>query len=187
MAVQSMRSVTYVHPGEQLSCQGCHERKLRSVGQSMNTPAALLRAPSKITPEAEGAGPFSYVRLVQPVLDAKCAGCHREKKAVTLSGEPDGGCGWTRSYANLADKYGFYYNSTNGSIARDGSRTIPGEFGAKGSKLMSYLEKSHYGVELTAKERRRITLWLDANCDFFGAYEDTKAQTAGRIVVPTLD
>ena len=29
MAVQSMRSGTYVHPGEHLSCQGCHEPKRR--------------------------------------------------------------------------------------------------------------------------------------------------------------
>ena len=29
MAVHSMRSATYVHPGEQLVCQGCHEDKWR--------------------------------------------------------------------------------------------------------------------------------------------------------------
>ena len=31
MAVQSMRSGTYVHPGEQLSCLGCHEDKWEAV------------------------------------------------------------------------------------------------------------------------------------------------------------
>ena len=29
LAVQSMRSGTYVHPGEALTCQGCHEPKHR--------------------------------------------------------------------------------------------------------------------------------------------------------------
>ena len=29
LAVQSMRSVTYVHPGERLTCLGCHESKWR--------------------------------------------------------------------------------------------------------------------------------------------------------------
>ncbi len=187
MAVQSMRSVTYVHAGEQLTCQGCHERKLRSVGQSPSTPKALSRPPSRITPEPEGSNPFSFVRLVQPVLDAKCVECHRDEEAIDLTGEPAGGFGWTRSYHNLAEKFGFYFDSTNGSIARDGSRTVPGEFGAKGSKLLGYLGEAHHGVRLTEEERRRITLWLDANSDFFGAYEDTQAQTAGKIVVPTLD
>lgn len=187
MAVQSMRSVTYVHPGEQLTCQGCHERKLRSVGQSLNTPKALLREPSNIRPEPEGSNPFSYVRLVQPVLDAKCVECHRQKEAVDLTGEPAGDFGWTRSYHNLAEKFGYYFDSTNGSIARDGSRTVPGGFGAKGALLLPYIRGEHYGVQLTEEERRRITLWLDANSDFFGAYEETQAQTAGKIVVPALD
>ena len=50
MAVQSMRSVTYLHPGEQLTCQGCHERKHRppSRPEMENLPLALRRPPSKI-------------------------------------------------------------------------------------------------------------------------------------------
>ena len=44
MAVQSMRSATYVHPGEQLSCLGCHEDKWKPVGGDDH--AAGLAAPA---------------------------------------------------------------------------------------------------------------------------------------------
>jgi len=37
------------------------------------------------------------------------------------------------------------------------------------------------------EERRRVIVWLDANSDFFGAYEDTLAQSRGELVKPTLD
>ena len=40
MAVQSMRSATYVHPGEQLTCQGCHERKHDPPNRSPQLPLA---------------------------------------------------------------------------------------------------------------------------------------------------
>ena len=42
MAVQSMRSATYVHPGEQLSCLGCHEDKWKPATTTA-TPLALRR------------------------------------------------------------------------------------------------------------------------------------------------
>ncbi len=40
MAVQSMRSVTYLHPGERLTCQGCHERKHRPPSSTMISTAS---------------------------------------------------------------------------------------------------------------------------------------------------
>ena len=48
MAVQSMRSGTYVHPGEQLTCQGCHEDKWTAIPLPETTPLAFRpgRAPS---------------------------------------------------------------------------------------------------------------------------------------------
>ena len=189
-AVQSMRSGTYVHPGEHLTCQGCHERKRRSPTLSADTPLALKRAPSKIQPDAEGSRPFSYVRLVQPVLDRNCVSCHQEKKALDLTGVVEGGNGWTRSYTNLAAKYGFYFHVTNGSIntgVHGGSRTIPGKFGARAAKLLEYMDDRHHGVKLSQDDYHRLTLWLDCNSEFYGAYEDTLAQSQGKIVWPSLD
>jgi hypothetical protein len=190
MAIQSMRSGTYVHPGERLACQGCHESKHRPPAPSQGTPLAFRRAPSRIAPDAEGSDPFSFVRLVQPVLDRHCAACHREKHAIDLTGKIEGGYGWTRSYANLAGKYGFYFHVQNGAIntgVHGGSRTTAGQFGARAAKLLKYLDEGHYGVELPAEDRHRITLWLDCNSEFYGSYENTRAQARGEIVPPTLN
>jgi len=189
MAIQSMRSVTYVHAGERLTCQGCHEPKRRPPAPGGPLPLALRREPSPLRPDAAGSNPFSYVRLVQPVLDRHCAPCHREKEAVDLSGEPKGKFGWTASYANLAEEFGFYFHVYNGSIktgVHGGTRTVPGAFGARAAKLMDYLGPDHYGVALPPDALRRITLWLDLNSEFYGAYEKTEAQARGEVVEPSL-
>ena len=190
MAVQSMRSATYVHPGERLTCQGCHESKHDSPSPTERVPLALQRAPSPIVPEVDGSNPFSYVRLVQPVLDRNCVACHQEKKALDLSGTLEPPHGWTRSYLSLAKDYGFYFEVFNGSIdagIHGGSRTVPGQFGAHAAKLTGYLDGSHYGVKLSPEDRHRITLWLDSNSEFFGAYEQTDRQSHGEAVRPSLE
>jgi len=190
MAVQSMRSGTYVHPGEQLTCLGCHESKHAASPEVQPVPIALRRAPSKITPDIEGSNPFSYVRLVQPALDRNCVSCHEEREAVDLSGTIEGEHGWTRSYASLAKDYGFYFAAGKGSIKlkeHGGSRTVPGRFGARASRLLAYLDDSHYGVDMPEEDFYRVALWLDCNSEFFGAYENTEAQSRGEIVVPWLD
>ncbi|HPD16902.1 MAG TPA: hypothetical protein PLE19_18295 [Planctomycetota bacterium] len=192
LAIQSMRSATYVHPGERLTCQGCHERKHRTnpVGGTSpsRVPLALRRAPSPIAPDIEGSNPFSYPRLVQPALDRNCVPCHTEKKALDLTGALDGP--FTRSYKNLAAKYGFYFDVSNGSIhrgARGGSRTTPGQFGAKAAPLMKYLTEAHHGVALSPEDFHRIALWLDCNSEFLGAYENAPAQARGELVRATLE
>ena len=190
MAIQSMRSGTYLHPGEQLTCLGCHEPKHRAAKQSTRIPLALQRPPSKIWPDVDGSNPFNYVRLVQPALDRNCVNCHQEKGTLDLRGVIEGDNGWTRSYNNLAEKYGFYFHVSNGSINQGihgGSRTTPGEFGAKAAALLSYMDERHYGVKLPDEDFHRLTLWLDCNCEFYGSYENTLAQAQGQIVQPTLD
>jgi len=187
MAVQSMRSVTYVHPGERLTCQGCHEPKHRPPRQSAQLPLALRRAPSKIQPDVDGSNPFNYPRLVQPVLDRNCVACHQKKKALDLTGALAGN--FTRSYNNLAAKYGFYFHVSNGSIrsgVHGGSRTIPGKFGARASGLLKYMDERHYGVRLSKEDFHRLTLWLDCNSEFLGAYENPAAQARGEVVHPSL-
>ena len=190
LAVQSMRSATYVHPGENLVCRGCHEPKRRLRKGVDVVPIALRRAPSKVQPDVDGSNPFNYVRLVQPVLDRACVPCHEEKSALDLGGAIAGGHGWSRSYTNLAAKYGFYFNVSNGSIndgVHGGSRTIAGAFGARASALLPYLDERHHGVRLSPEEYHRVTLWLDCNSEFFGSYENAAAQSRGEIVLPTLE
>ncbi|HUT33119.1 MAG TPA: discoidin domain-containing protein [Planctomycetota bacterium] len=192
LAIQSMRSVTYVHPGERLTCQGCHERKntTNPVGGASlpRVPLALRRGPSPIQPDVEGSNPFNYPRLVQPALDRACVACHREKKAVALDGAV--AVQFTQSYNALAAKYGFYFHVTNGSFnsgVHGGSRTVAGQFGAKAAPLMKYLTEAHHGVKLSPEDFHRITLWLDCNSEFLGAYEDAPAQARGLLVRPALE
>ena len=189
-AIQSMRSATYLHAGENLTCLGCHERKHRAGFRVASTPLALQRAPSEIQPDVEGSNPFNYQRLVQPVLDRHCVDCHHEKEALPLDGEPRGPHLWARSYENLAGDYGFYFNVSNGSIKdgiHGGSRSIPGAFGARASKLFDYLSGQHYDVTLPEEDAYRLALWLDCNSEFYGAYENTEAQSRGELVTPSLE
>jgi hypothetical protein len=180
MAVQSMRSDTYVHPGEHLSCTGCHESKWEAIPVTPN-PIAMQRPPSKIEPEVGGVEPVNFYRLVKPVFDAKCVACHQQQ------GGPD------MSYASFTKDLIFGFPGTqrdNYLVARyGGSRTVPGRFGAYESGLYKggYLDPSHYNVSLTAEEFRRISLWLDLNSNELGAYVEVEAQKRGELVWPMLD
>ena len=182
MAVQSMRSATYLHEGERLVCQGCHEPKHRSPQTMKLDLLALRRPPSRIKSDVDGSNPFSYPRLVQPVLDGKCVDCHAKHadKAPNLAKEPITNH-WYASYANLAPRYGFHdYGSP--------LRTTPGKFGAKASKLVEILQRGHYDVKLSPDELHRLVLWLDSATMFYGVYEKEggQQQLLGGIARPTL-
>ena len=184
LAIQSMRSSTYLKPGERLSCQGCHEPRT-SAPMAVNTkPIALQRPAQPLVPDVDGTNPFSYPRLVQPVLDAKCVSCHQPgKDAPRLDSEviADGAKIWFASYHSLAPDYGFWeYGNPH--------RTTPEKFGAKASKLYSLLTQDHYGVDLAEEELHRLTVWLDSCSIFYGVYEKEggEAQLRGEIVNPTL-
>jgi len=183
LAVQSMRSATYVHEGERLVCAGCHEPKHRSPQPGKTSLLALQRGPSRLKPDLDGSNPFSYPRLVQPVLDKYCAGCHAQHadKAPNLAREPITR-GWYASYANLVERYGFHDYG-------DAYRTTPGRFGAKASKLYDILQKGHYDVKLSVEEMHRLTLWLDCSSMFYGVYERKggQAQLRGEIARPLLE
>ena len=184
MAVQSMRSGTYVHPGEHLTCVGCHEDKWKAPNLRTK-PLAMQRPASKLEVEAGGAEPVNFHRLVRPVFENKCKSCHEKEDQ-----KPD------FSYASL-EPYAFYFHADGGSNhmswLHGGSRTIAGKFGAHWSRLYKdgYLSKSHYDVNLTKEELRRITLWLDTNSLEMPTFSlDKKVQEKarrGELVWPVLD
>jgi len=186
VAVQSMRSATYAKPGERLVCRGCHDRRHRAPAIPKTVPLALRKAPQRLTPDVDGSNPFSYPRLVQPVLDKKCLPCHVKHpgKAPDLRGNiaGKGRNVYFASYQSLARKYGFWNY-------HHGYRTTPGQFGARASKLYQMLGKGHNKVNLTPDELHRITLWLDCCSVFYGVYERDggQAQLAGKVVSPTLE
>ncbi len=189
LAVQSMRSGTQFQPGETHVCSGCHEPKSRSpLGVRPVAAAehgeyalrlAMRRPSSRLAPDVDGTNPFSYPRLVQPVLNQHCAECHAQHadKASRLDAElvraPQGGymnfaTTYYASYLSLAPKFGFYDYGHGGDR---GHRTTPGEFGARASKLYQLLSKDHYGVKLSPEEMHRLTVWPDSCSAFYGVYE----------------
>jgi len=196
-AIQSMKSNTYVHASEKLACQGCHEPKLRMSGAKTKiaVAAALKRPPSKIAPDVSGSYPLTFPRLVQPVIDKKCLPCHvksrkegKGKKAPNLSGTEFGRNGWSKAFETL-HKYGWGKSGGNGAIRRNGGCTsIAGKIGAKGSKLLPHLTgpKGHNDLKLTPEELYRITLWIDCNTNFYGAYLQTEKQARGGLVMPSV-
>jgi hypothetical protein len=167
-AVQVMRSLTYLQPGETATCIGCHEP--RQAAPAERPPAeALRRPPSTITPGPDGSRPMSYPLLVQPVLDRKCVECHNRSRPegnVVLSGEPEGH--YTVSYNALAPRVAYAAWGDHGGLA---APSRPGQFGARGSPLMKLLLNGHAAVQLTAEEIERLATWMDANALFYGTFD----------------
>jgi cytochrome c553 len=187
LAVQSMRSSFYLHDGETLSCQGCHEPRTSAPVQAASVPKAFLRSPSVLKPAHPDTNPFSYPRLVQPILDKHCVACHAEERAKGTANVPNLAKEpikrkWYASYNELVQKYGFYSYG-------EPLRTMPGKFGARASKLYPLLKEGHYDVTLSPEELQRIVLWLDCVSIFYGVYEKEggEAQLRGEIVYPTLE
>lgn len=200
LAVQNMRSATYVHRGERLVCQGCHEPRHRPVTATKRVTMALKREPSKIKQDVSGSWPVFYPELVQKqVIDKKCLPCHtKERKGANLAGIdprfenqklPPHGEKYS-SFHSLAGRC-MFFSGGNGSIMNDhmrggGSRSVAGRIGALGSPLYHMLAKGHHDVNLTDEEMHRLTLWMDTNCMFFGDYLEIEKQYRGERVAPVL-
>jgi hypothetical protein len=185
-AVQGMRSVTYLQPGERRGCVGCHERP--GTPPPAQQLLATARPPSEIRSGPDGTQPLSYPRLMQPVLDRHCVGCHDgsqgpQKSRLILTGEPAGS--FTRSYESLRP-FVRWYEWGGASITQTVTR--PGHGGADESPLTKILDDATHAkqVQLTDADRRRISIWLDGNAPFYGTYrqEAQAAQRAGRAVPP---
>lgn len=84
LAVQSMRSGTHFQPGEELACQGCHEPKHHAPAPMVSQPLAMKRPPSRLQPDVDGTNPFSYPRLVQPVLNKNCVECQKNQNRTCV-------------------------------------------------------------------------------------------------------
>jgi hypothetical protein len=173
-AVQVMRSVTYLQPGETASCVGCHEPR-QSVPSQKRRPLALLRPPSRIEPGPEGSRPLSYPLLIQPVLDQHCIRCHNSSRpdgGIVLTGEPQGR--FSVSYQALAPRVS--HSAWGGKagdfrVVNSEPLTQPGFFGARNSSLMTLLRRGHEQVALSDAELERFATWMDANALFYGTFD----------------
>jgi NPCBM/NEW2 domain/Hydrazine synthase alpha subunit middle domain len=191
-AVQIMRSITYLQPGEQASCVGCHEHRLTAPPHAPKA-MAMMQPASPITPAPDGSNPLSYPLLVQPVLDKHCVKCHAGEKPagpegcpIVLTGEPEGA--YSKSYNVLGKRVP--YSSWGGLEANGEPITQPDRFGARASTLMAMLQKGHHKVALGDDDMDRLTTWMDSNALFYGTFkpEDQARQLRGeRIEGPELE
>ena len=188
-AVQTMRSITYLQPGECRSCLGCHEPR-RTAPTNRQGLSALQRKPSTIQPGPDGTRPFSYPRLVQPVLDSHCVRCHDGrtgdlKSPLVLTGEPAGT--FSRSYESLK-KFVRWYEWGGSTI--EPIVTRPGRSGADESPLLKVLADATHAehVHLPNEALQRLHIWLDGNAPFYGTYEREQqlTQRDGQAVLPPL-
>lgn len=183
MAVQSMRTVAFVHPGEQLSCQGCHEPKNQAPPVLQHPPLAMQRAPSKLEPEIGPIEPISYYRQIKPVFENSCIPCHKEKG----EGPSD------MSYKALKEDTFWFSGGMWGSMATEysgihgGSRSIPGRFGAAYSKIGKALLDDTHRTAVSEEDRHKVIVWLDCNSLRLTAYIREGEQLQGKLVWPTLD
>ena len=175
LAVQTMRSLTYVQPQQTLSCIGCHESR-EAAPSTTQFPAAMSRQPSKLTLGPAGSWPLRFDRLVQPVLDRSCVSCH---KPGSSDCRPPG---WTsrtpNSYENLLN----FGGKDLSNLVHERDRSIPGEMPARKSKLYALLtaEKGHAGVRLDAQDLQRLVTWMDIYGPRQGHYDAVQEKAIGQ-------
>jgi hypothetical protein len=154
-----MRSYIHLQPGERLSCVGCHEpRNTAPLAGPVGLPLAVRREPSAIEPPPFGAGAFSYVRLVQPVLDRRCGNCHAADSpagGLDLSSRRDAR-GVPASFATLVRPrtapprpplVHFFDNWWGESWTVPAAQPL--RFGAAVSRLVEVIDSQHGGVNLS--------------------------------------
>ncbi|MHC4867350.1 MAG: HzsA-related protein, partial [Planctomycetota bacterium] len=182
--VQTMRSWSTLMPGEIFSCVGCHENKNESI-TNKPTSMALKAGIKPLEPfyDITGKG-FSFPKMIQPILDAKCLKCHngQHTKPPDLRSTPvwdeDARKFWNRSYHILIskDRPGPPANDTNQrlGIIAEKSRYLnwigrwsvpvmipPYSHGSSRSPLIWLLEKGHENVKMTQEEMDKISCWID--------------------------
>lgn len=153
LAIQTMRSLTYVWPKQTLSCVGCHEPREASPVTRKQNLIALGRAPSKLTPGPPGSWPLRFDELVQPILNRSCVSCHQPGGASSLDLTP------SRAYESLLT----FGDRDLHRLAFERDRSNPGECPAANSKLWALLTApgGHHGVSLDPESLGRIALWMD--------------------------
>ena len=169
--IQRMRSVLCLKPGEERGCIGCHER--RTMAPPDVVPAAFSRGPDRPVPPPWGTQVISFLRDVQPVLNAQCVECHthnRMDNRVILTDD-------LTDQFNLAYEELLPYLSVAISNRWDHPDDVlprpPYTFGSKVSPLSRLLDAGHHDVELSKEDWERLAGWIDANGVYYDRYEQT--------------
>jgi hypothetical protein len=167
LAVQTMRSLTYVHPGQTLSCIGCHESR-ESAPTLQSRPLAAGRHPSRLAPGPPGSWPLRFDRLIQPVLDKSCTSCHSPASSVPEAARLD--LTAANSYKNLLS----FGDKDLEKLAFERDRSVAGQCTAGKSRLLTLLTagQGHEGIRLDADALNRLVTWMDVYAQRLGSFSD---------------
>jgi len=171
LAVQTMRSLTYVQPGQTLACIGCHEQR-DTAPLPARSPLALLREPSRLAPEPDGCWPVRFDQLVQPVLDRHCVSCHKPGVENAIAAAFD---------LTPAAAYKTMLEYADGDLRKwafERDRSIAGQMPARNSKIYHLLtaEPAHYDVRLPEENRRRLAVWMDTYAQEIGSFSEAQEE-----------
>jgi hypothetical protein len=175
--IQRMGSVTQITTGEKVSCAGCHEDRMKAPSVPADASARLARQPDRIQPPSWGAGPFDYVRHVQPVWDRYCVSCHSGRNPagrMDLSGDKTRF--FNMSYDHLVNRnmVAYYY------INRGPTGVFPAmATGSYVSRLTELIRSKHQGVDVDPESRRRVYAWIDSNVQYYSAWDMDRPHTCG--------
>ncbi|MBT4817732.1 MAG: PQQ-binding-like beta-propeller repeat protein [Lentisphaerae bacterium] len=182
ISVKRMQSFTTVQPGERLSCVGCHEERAggppivrEGMARAMRRPASEIKPIPGNLPDV-----YDFPRDIQPILDKYCLKCHdvkqhgtytdngKEKPCGPLSGgislAGDRGQIFSHAYANLTMLRQF----TDG---RDGNANkAPRAIGTAAAPLLAKISGNHQGVQVTAREKDIVRLWIESSAVYAGTY-----------------
>jgi hypothetical protein len=168
LAVQTMRSLTYVHSGQTLACVGCHES--RDAAPATNgVLLAVRQGPSKVVPGPEGSWPLRFDRLVGPVLERLCVDCHRPNGRDAQAGRFD--LTGAKAYGNLLS----YANDDLKNLVFERDISDVGGCAASQSKLLAMLRKGegpHKDVHLDKDSLERLVTWMDVYAQLRGSFSE---------------
>ena len=162
MAVQTMRSATYVQPGQKYSCIGCHEP--RNTAPPNLSAVAMSRQPSKLAPGPTGSWPLDFNVLVHPVIEKHCVVCHKpgaEGAGFDLTAE--------KSYDSIVNYGEPSLKAHVTTRYRQGFSTV-GACAAKMNPLIKLIDAGHYDVSLTPDEWDRLITWMDTYGQRLGSF-----------------
>lgn len=184
LEVRRMRNYVNLKPGESQGCIGCHEQPGSAVAPAASR-TAFAKPPAAIRPAPFGAGPMSFARVVQPVLDRHCVRCHDgalgDKRAFDLrglkrvvaphKGDTDEGPQHAVSDAFLALLPHVRYVAVTG-YAGEKLPLAPYAYGSAVSPLMKLLKAGHNRVVLPEADWQALAAWIDCNAPYTGGYDE---------------